>query len=58
MVKTIHKSKGLEFPFVFLVETDTGFSIEDKKPVQFSYENGFGLDCKIRRVDEVHYFTI
>lgn len=31
MVKTIHKSKGLEFPFVFLVETDTGFSIEDRK---------------------------
>lgn len=56
MVKTIHKSKGLEFPFVFLVETDTGFSIEDrKKPVQFSYENGFGF--RLQNKEELTKYT-
>ena len=27
-IKTMHKSKGLEFPFVFIAETSTKFSIQ------------------------------
>ena len=43
-IKTMHKSKGLEFPFVFIAQTDTEFStLDDKKPYQFSAEMGIGF---------------
>lgn len=43
-VTTMHKSKGLEFPFVFVAETDTKFSMQDQKKVyQFSTELGIGF---------------
>ncbi len=58
MIKTIHKSKGLEFPFVFLVETNTKFSNADRqKPVQFSYESGFGFRLQ-NKEDLTKYTTL
>lgn len=43
-IKTIHKSKGLEAPFVILAETDTAFSNKDsQKPYQFHASLGFGF---------------
>ena len=43
-IKTIHKSKGLEFPFVFLAESETLFnSQDDKASYQFLQEYGFGF---------------
>lgn len=43
-LKTIHKSKGLEAPFVVLAHSDTGFSSKDKqKMFQFHAELGFGF---------------
>ena len=44
MLKTIHKSKGLEAPFVILAQSDNSFSNADKKkPFQFHSELGFGF---------------
>lgn len=44
MLKTIHKSKGLEAPFVILAQSCNTFSQEDaKKPFQFHSELGFGF---------------
>lgn len=43
-IKTMHKSKGLEFPFVFIVQTDTEFSrLDDQKLYQFSADMGIGF---------------
>ena len=43
-VMTMHKSKGLEFPFVFIAQSDTPFSTLDaKKPYQFSSDYGIGF---------------
>lgn len=43
-IKTMHKSKGLEFPFVFIAQTDTKFStLDDRKLYQFSSEMGIGF---------------
>lgn len=43
-LKTIHKSKGLEAPFVILAHSDTAFSKEDdKKTFQFHSDWGFGF---------------
>ncbi|MTB64759.1 helicase-exonuclease AddAB subunit AddA [Streptococcus sp. zg-86] len=40
---TIHKSKGLEFPYVFLLNMDKNFSRqESKNPIILSRENGIG----------------
>lgn len=55
-VKTMHKSKGLEFPFVFIAETATRFSIQDKlKPFQFSYDCGIGF--KLQNREKYEKFT-
>lgn len=49
MIKTIHKSKGLEFPFVFLCETQSSFNSEDsKKNIRFSFEEGIGFRLQNR----------
>lgn len=43
-IKTMHKSKGLEFPFVFIAETDTAFSkLDERKQYQFSADMGIGM---------------
>ena len=50
MIKTIHKSKGLEFPFVFLCATDVLFNTSDsRKNIQINYENGIGFRLQNRR---------
>lgn len=55
-IKTMHKSKGLEFPFVFIAETSTKFSIQDKlKPFQFSYDCGIGF--KFQNKEKYEKFT-
>lgn len=42
-IKTIHKSKGLEYPFIFLVRTDTAFISDKKKTAMCSPENAIGF---------------
>ena len=42
-IKTIHKSKGLEYPFIFLVRTDIHFISDNKKTVICSPENAVGF---------------
>lgn len=43
-IKSMHKSKGLEFPFVFIVGTWTKFNKTDSaKPFRFSYDMGLGF---------------
>lgn len=55
-VKTMHKSKGLEYPFVFIAETSTKFSRLDRiKPFQFSYESGLGF--KLQNKEKYERFT-
>lgn len=50
MIKTIHKSKGLEFPFVFLCATDVLFNTSDaRKNIQINFENGIGFRLQNRR---------
>jgi len=40
----MHKSKGLEYPFVFIAETDTSFNtMDEKEQVQFSSDIGIGF---------------
>lgn len=43
-IKTIHKSKGLEYPFVFLCETERQFNLRTDSPVFFS---DYGIAFKI-----------
>ena len=46
VIKTIHKSKGLEYPFVFLCRTATKFQIKNKelsKPMLINLYNGIGF---------------
>lgn len=48
-VKTIHKSKGLEYPFVFLCGSSGHFNEEDlKRRIQISSEYGIGLKIQDR----------
>lgn len=43
-VKTIHRSKGLEYPFVFLCRTSTRFNQRDlSAPMQLHLEDGIGF---------------
>ncbi|MDE5946135.1 MAG: helicase-exonuclease AddAB subunit AddA [Oscillospiraceae bacterium] len=48
-IKTIHKSKGLEYPFVFLARTDIKFKTTVKKPVICGQNNTIGF-----RLNEPH----
>lgn len=48
-VKTIHKSKGLEYPFVFLCGTSKRFNDEDlKRRMQINSEYGIGFRIQDR----------
>lgn len=54
-IKTIHKSKGLEYPFVFLCSALTAFNKKDlKSQIQTDGKNGIGF--KIRNRDELKYY--
>ncbi len=54
-IKTIHKSKGLEYPFVFLCSVSTAFNKTDlKSQIQTDGKNGIGF--KIRNRDELKYY--
>ena len=54
-IKTIHKSKGLEYPFVFLCSVSTAFNKKDlKSQIQTDGRNGVGF--KIRNRDELKYY--
>lgn len=45
-ILTMHKSKGLEFPIVFVAGLSKKFNTEDiKKSILWNSELGFGLDC-------------
>ncbi len=58
MIKTIHKSKGLEFPFVFLCETHIPFNTLDlKKNIQINYDYGIGFRLQKRR-EFIRYTTL
>jgi ATP-dependent helicase/nuclease subunit A len=50
-IKTIHKSKGLEFPFVFLCDVSRGIN---KKDLQKSwiYNSSFGVGVRYQNRDE------
>ncbi|MCH5350143.1 MAG: helicase-exonuclease AddAB subunit AddA [Oscillospiraceae bacterium] len=49
-VKTIHRSKGLEYPFVFLCGTSTKFNIMDtRKRVQINSDFGIGFKIQDRK---------
>ncbi len=49
-VYNMHKSKGLEFTFVFIAQTDNGFNHEDeKKFYQFSTELGLGFKIQNKK---------
>ncbi len=48
-VKTIHRSKGLEYPFVFLCGTSSKFNTDDlKKRIQIHSELGIGFKIQER----------
>lgn len=48
-IKTIHKSKGLEYPFIFLCRTSTSFKRQKddlSKPMLLNLYNGIGFKLK------------
>ncbi len=49
-VKTIHKSKGLEYPFVFICDLASEFKIENKQ--QMLVDEDLGVAFKIRDYDK------
>ncbi len=52
-IKTIHKSKGLEYPFVFLAHTERKFSRKSAEKLLHASESGmFGL----RLIDKERYY--
>ena len=56
IIKTIHKSKGLEFPFIFLCGTNTKFTTQKKdlsKQILFNVEYGVGF----KLYDKANYLT-
>lgn len=62
-VKTIHKSKGLEFPFVFLCRTAAKFNRRDlSAPLQQSNELGIGFmiqeKAALKRYPSLAYIAI
>ncbi len=57
-IMTIHKSKGLEFPVVFLCDLHKSFSRQDlDKAVLVHAQLGLGTECVDRR-RKIHYPTI
>lgn len=54
-IKTIHKSKGLEYPFVFLCSVSTKFNRKDINS-QIQTDNGNGIGFKIRKRKELKYY--
>ncbi len=54
-VKTIHKSKGLEYPFVFICDLASEFKIENKQ--QMLVDEEMGVAFKIRDYDKRERIT-
>lgn len=54
-IKTIHKSKGLEYPFVFLCDLATAFKTENK--LQMLIDEDMGVGFKIRDCDNREKIT-
>lgn len=62
-IMSIHKSKGLEFPFVFLADTAKPFNRQDsKKGMLISHKLGVGIKRQdretLRRFDTVGYAAV
>lgn len=62
-VKTIHKSKGLEYPFVFLCGTSVKFNADDlNKRIQINSDFGIGFKIqdreKLKLYDSFQRYTI
>ncbi len=55
-IKTIHKSKGLEYPFVFLCAVSTKFNRTDINS-QIQTDNDKGIGFKIRKRKELKYYN-
>ena len=46
-IMTVHRSKGLEFPIVFVAETDHKFNLQDlNEPVLFHRDLGIGMNLR------------
>ena len=57
-IKTIHKSKGLEYPFVFLCKTSTKFTMQKAdlyKPVLINLYKGIGF--KLQDIKKLSKYT-
>lgn len=62
-VKTIHKSKGLEYPFVFLCMTSTKFNQTDlNSQIQLDTDSGIGFKIQdkkqLKRYASVYWYNI
>lgn len=47
-IKTIHKSKGLEAPFVILAHTDTSFANRNENEAPYRYHGDMGFGFRLR----------
>ncbi len=59
-IKTIHKSKGLEYPFVFLCKSSTTFNVQKKdlaNPVLINLYNGIGFSLMDKK-NMIKYTTL
>ena len=54
-VKTIHKSKGLEYPFVFLCGTSKGFNTRDEKDICLM-NNSMGISFTVQNHDSLYKY--
>lgn len=54
-VKTIHKSKGLEYPFIFLCGTSKGFNTKDEKDICL-LSNAMGVSFTIQNHESLYKY--
>ncbi len=63
LIKTMHKSKGLEFPFVFICRTAGSFNLQDlNAQMQLNLSAGIGFKIqdkkKLKKYSSLPYFVI